>query len=450
MINNSFFVKFRHIHFVGVGGISMSALAKLCFSRGVFVSGSDKTKSNITDELTHLGLDIHIGHKKSNIKGADLVVYTCAVGEDNIEVKTAKEQGVLVFERADFLGKLSKEFKNVVAIAGSHGKTTVCALVGKIFNKAGLNPTILVGGESEANGNLVIGDNNYLIVEACEYKRHFLKLKHDVSVILNIDYDHPDCYKNALEYAQAFEEFANTTTKQNIVLEKYKMFLNDSNATTYGKNGNFTARHIRHFEDRIEFDAYKNQKFYQKFVLNMIGEYNVLNALCAITVSDFFGIDKDIQQKALKEFQGIKRRYEYMGKLNSNFVIADYAHHPTQIANCIQATKKVYGKKVVAVYEPHTFTRTKALFYNFVTALSSADEVILLPTYSAREKLLKGGTSKDLYGTLLLKAKKVSYIKTYDKCFEELKKATDSVILILGAGSVYSLAEQIKHNYLHN
>ena len=234
MINNSFFVKFRHIHFVGIGGISMSALAKLCFSRGIFISGSDKVKTDLTDELLHLGIDIHIGHKKSNIKGADLVVYTCAVGEDNIEIKTAVEQGVYVLERADFLGELSKEFKNVIAIAGSHGKTTVCALVGKIFNKAGFNPTILVGGETENKGNLVIGNNQYLIVEACEYKKHFLKIKHDVSLILNIDYDHPDYFKNAVDYMKAFEEFANSTTQKNIIAEKYKMFLGDNNATTYG------------------------------------------------------------------------------------------------------------------------------------------------------------------------------------------------------------------------
>ena len=428
----------------------MSALAKLCFSKGVFVSGSDKTKSDITDELMHLGLDIHIGHKKSNIVGADLVVYTCAVGEDNVEVKYAKEQGILVYERADFLGELSKEYKNVIAIAGSHGKTTACAMVGKIFNKAGLNPTILVGGESENEGNLVIGGNDYLVVEACEYKQHFLKIKHDISVILNIDFDHPDCYKTSLEYMQAFENFASSAIQKNIIAEKYKMFLGDNDAITYGKNGDFVAKRIKHYDNKIEFEVYKKQKFYQKYTLNMIGVYNVSNAICAIAVADYFGIDKNIQKTALLEFSGIKRRYEYMGKLGNNIVIADYAHHPTQILNCIQATKQVYGKNITVVYEPHTYTRTKSLFLNFVSALSSADQILLLPTYSAREKVIKGGTTKDLFNIISRKKSHVKYIKTYDKCFEELKNVKDSIILILGAGSVYKLAENIKRNYLHN
>lgn len=428
----------------------MSALAKLCFSKGVFVSGSDKTKSNITDELTHLGIDIHIGHNKNNINGADLVVYTCAVGLDNIEVKTAINLGVTVLERADFLAEISKQFKTVIAIAGSHGKTTVCALIGKMFTLAGLNPTILVGGESEDKGNLVIGDNNFLIVEACEYKKHFLKLKHDVSVILNIDYDHPDCYKNSLDYISAFEQFAKTSLQKNIIAESYKSFLNDPNALTYGTNGVFTLKRVKHNDNNIQFEVYKNKKFYQKYTLSMIGAYNILNALCAIAVADYFNIDKLIQTKALKEFTGVKRRYEHMGKLGSNIVISDYAHHPTQIKNCILATKKVYKKPIIAVYEPHTFTRTKAFFYDFVTALNYADYILLLPTYSAREKVVNGATSKDLFNTLVVKAKNVKYIKNYNKCYKELLKHNNSIILLLGAGSIYNLANDIKRNYLHN
>lgn len=426
----------------------MSALAKLCFSKGVFVSGSDKTQSDVVDELIHLGINVAIGHKKSNVEGADLVVYTCAVGEDNVELMSSKKQGIPVMERSDFLAELSKEFKTVIAIAGSHGKTTVCSLVGQIFKTAGLNPTIIVGGKTES-GNLTIGGNQILIVEACEYKRHFLKLKHDISLILNIDYDHPDCYKNAKEYMLAFEQFASTTTKQNFVGEKYKSFLQDNNAITYGVNGDFVAKNVKHLDDKIEFDVYKQDNFYDKYILNMIGFYNVVNALCAIALCDFFGIDKKIQKNVLKDFVGVKRRYEYMGKLADNIIIADYAHHPTQLKKCIQSTKLAYKKQVVVVFEPHTYTRTKALFNEFISALDYADCVELLPTYSAREKTIKGGTSKDIYVALCKKKKNVKLVTSYEKCFEHLKKVKNSVILLLGAGSIYTLAEHIKLNYLH-
>ena len=450
VINNNFFMKYKHIHFVGIGGISMSALAKLCFSKGVFVSGSDKTKSDITDELTHIGMEIHIGHRKSNVKNVDLLVYTCAVGEDNVELSYARQRGIEVLERADFLGKLSKDYNTVIAIAGSHGKTTVCSMVGKVFNVAGLNPTILVGGEGET-GNLQIGENNeYLIVEACEYKEHFLKLKHDVSLILNIDYDHPDFYKNSSEYMKAFEHFAKTTSKQNVICEKHMMFLGDTSAITYGTGGDFVARHIKHFDNKIKFDVYKKQKYYDTYTINMIGLYNVLNALCVIAVCDFFGINKDVQKAALEQFVGIKRRYECMGKLNNNIVIADYAHHPSQIKNCIEATRQTYKKKIVVLFEPHTYTRTKALFNDFVNSLYLADYVYFLPTYSAREKAIKGAKSKDLYDALVRKQNNCKYIKNYEKCLEEVAKVRDSVILILGAGSIYQIAQQLKSEYLHN
>jgi UDP-N-acetylmuramate--alanine ligase len=427
----------------------MSALAKLCFSKGVLVSGSDKASSHITDELTHIGIDVCIGHKRKNVDGADLVVYTCAIGENNVELMEARKRGIKVMERADFLGELSKEYESVIAVAGSHGKTTVCSMLGAVFKKAGLNPTVLVGGESGSLGNLVIGGNKYLIVEACEYKRHFLKIEHDIAVILNIDFDHPDYYKSAKEYADAFEEFASKSREKNVISEKYKIFLGE-NSITFGTGGNYIAKHIRYFDGAVEFDVYKNQKFFQKFKLNLIGLYNVSNALCVISVCDHFGIDKKITKQALMEFEGVKRRYEYVGKFNSNIVITDYAHHPTQIENCIKATREIYKKDITVVFEPHTYSRTKFLFSAFVNALSLADNIILLPTYPARETALKGGTSKDLFNALKYKTSNVSYIKTYDKCLKELENINENIVLILGAGTINQIADQIRQKYSHN
>lgn len=449
MSNNSFFDKYRHIHFVGVGGISMSALAKLSISKGVFVSGSDITQSEITDELKFLGAEISIGHKKKNVSNADLLVYTCAVGKKNVEVLEADKMGIPVMERADFLAEITKQYKKVIAVAGSHGKTTVCSQIGEIFKKSGLNPTILVGGESDNSSNLTLGGNDFLIVEACEYQEHFLKLKHDVSVILNVDYDHPDYFKSASEYSNAFFKFAMLSTQTNVISEKYKILLCNNDCVTYGIGGTYYAKRIKYFADKIMFDVYKNGKFFLSVTVNMTGEYNMQNTLASIAVCDVCKIDRNIIKNCLQEYKGVRRRFEYVGKINNAIVITDYAHHPTQIANCIKSTKLLGNGKITIVFEPHTYTRTKKLFSNFVSALGMADKIILLPTYSAREKPLKGGTSKDLYNAMVFKTDNIEYINSYVKCYKRLLEIQDGVILIVGAGSINKLAKKIKVNYLN-
>ncbi len=441
-------LNYKHIHFVGIGGISMSGLAKLCINMGIKVSGSDKTKSHITEELSHLGAKIFYKHQKSNILGADLVVYTCAVGENNIEVKTARDYGLQVVERAEFLGEVAIGYQKVIAVAGSHGKTTVCGMLGKIFEVAGKNPTMLVGGEAGKNNNLVIGQKEYLIVEACEYREHFLKINHSVGIILNIDYDHPDYFKSSNEYETAFQKFAKASKKVTFIDEKYSIMFVD-NTVTFGDGGQYQAKRVVHKENRIQFDAYKNGKFFERFLIEAIGTYNAKNALCALAVADYFGIDKCFIKKGLAEFKNLKRRYEYMGKINDNIVITDYAHHPTQIENCITATREIYSRNITVVFEPHTYSRTKFLFNDFANALSMADNIILLPTYSAREKSQRGGTSRDLFNALKFKRENVSFVKSYKKCHKELEKLKDNIILILGAGSVIKLAEQIKREFLN-
>lgn len=425
----------------------MSALAKICLNKGKIVSGSDKTKSHITSELEHLGVSVFYKHQKKNILGADLVVYTCAVGEQNVEVLSAIKNGIKVLERAEFLGEIAKEYDEVIAVAGSHGKTTVCGMIGKIFEEAGKQPTLLVGGET-STGNLICGKKDFLIVEACEYREHFLKIPHSTAVILNIDFDHPDYFKTQQNYEKAFLKFAKQSTKKVFVDEKYKILL-DYEKSTFGNGGDYSARHIVFKDNAILFDVYKHNRFYEKFILNCIGFYNVQNALCAIAVSDYYGLDKKYIKKGIANFESLKRRYEYMGKLKNNIVITDYAHHPTQIKNCIDATQEVYNRKITVVFEPHTYSRTKALLAEFANTISKADNIIILPTYSAREKSIRGGRSRDLYETLLHKNNHVSFIKSYSKCLKELEKLKDNIILILGAGSIVKLAETIKCNYLN-
>ena len=425
----------------------MSALAKICLNKGKSVSGSDRTKSHITVELEHLGAKVSYRHQKKNIFGADLVVYTCAVGNDNVEVLEAKKSNIPILERAEFLGKIAQEYDEVIAVAGSHGKTTTCGMLYQIFSQANKNPTMLVGGETTA-GNLVLGEKQVLIVEACEYMEHFLKISHTFAVILNIDFDHPDYFKTQKNYEKSFQKFASQSKKNVFVNEKYSMLIN-SKKITFGSGGDYQARHIKYQEDYIIFDVYKNNRFFDKYKLNCIGSYNVLNALASVAVADFYKIEKKHIRDGIDSFRNLKRRYEYMGKIKNNVVITDYAHHPTQIKNCINATREVYNRKITVVFEPHTYSRTKALLSEFVDSLCLADNIIILPTYSAREKPKKGGTSRDLFNTICFVKKNVKFVKSYKKCKSELEKLDKNIVLLLGAGSIIKLAESIKKDYLN-
>lgn len=448
MKNNSLFEKYKKIHFVGIGGIGMSALAKLCFSNGIRVSGSDRTKSDITDELEHIGIQIHIGHNKKNVQNADIVVYTCAISDDNPEILFAKKTNIPIIERAEFLGKICESFDNVIAVAGSHGKTTVSAMIGSVFLNAKKSPTMIVGGQINGLGNLVIGKDDYLIVEACEYKAHFLSINPTTAVILNVDYDHPDFYKSQTQYANAFAQFSKNA-KQVVISEKCKM-LADKNCTTFGVYGNYFAKNIKICNGKSNFDVYKDDKFFVDITLKSYANYNIENALCAVAVCDLYKIAvKDIKL-GLENFDGVQRRYEFMGKIKNNVVITDYAHHPTQIADCILATKKAYKKKVVAVFEPHTYSRTKSLFSDFVNSLCLADNVVILPTYSAREKRIKGGTAKDLFNAIRFRKNGVCYKPSYKSCKSFLAEFDNCVILLLGAGSIINLAKSIKSDYIQN
>lgn len=443
----SFFEKYKKIHFVGIGGIGMSALAKLCFANGIAVSGSDRTRCDITDELAHIGIEIHIGHNKKNIVGADLVVYTCAVSKQNCEIVFAKSKNIPVLERAEFLGKVCEAFDNVIAVAGSHGKTTVSAMIGSIFLMDNKKPTMIVGGQINGIGNLLIGKTDFLIVEACEYRAHFLSIKPTTAVVLNVDFDHPDFYHSQVEYANSFTCFSKNA--KNVVASEECKMITGENSVTFGKFGNFYAKNVKICGEKLKFDVYKNGEFFVDITLQNYANYNVKNAVCAVAVCDLYHISPQTMKKGLESFSGVQRRYEYMGKLNSNVVITDYAHHPTQIADCILATKKAHKKPVVAVFEPHTYSRTKSLFTDFVNSLCLADVVILLPTYSAREKKISGATAKDLYKAIKFRKSKVFYKSTYKSCKAFLSKFENSIILLLGAGSIIDLAKSIKSDYIN-
>ncbi len=442
---------YEHIHLVGIGGVSMSAIAKLCLNKGKKVTGSDKTKSLITEELLHLGVKIFYGHNKNNIDGADLVIYTCACKSDNVELMHAKELGIPIIERADFLAKIASFYDNVIAVAGSHGKTTTTAMIGNIFMQAGLNPTIHIGGMCpNFNGNLHIGGEEYFITEACEYQKHLLKIPHNVGVVLNIEMDHAECYKDFSDLYQTFETFSNLSKDCLVVSEKLKNIKSKS-VISVGNNGTFSAKNIKICKNGyINFTCYKNNNFFFNFKLKGYGYYNVENALMSIAVADYYKINKKSIYEGLKTFDGIKRRFEFMGKINNQIVIQDYAHHPTQITNVIQATKKLFNKKIIVVFQPHTYSRTKYLFSGFIDSLIKADNLIIMPTYSAREVKSDGYDAKKLFLSIKKIKKDTKYYYSYSRILRKLSKFNNSVILILGAGDIEKLANKIKTQYLAN
>lgn len=436
----------------------MSALAKLCHAKGLKVSGSDRTQSEITDELKNLGIKIYIGHSEKNVpKDCDLLVYTIAVGIDNIEVQRAKQLGINTMERSDFLGLTACAFENVIAVSGTHGKTTTCGMLGSIFLTADKNPTIHIGGECEIfGGNLKIGDSEFFITEACEYKKHLLKIPHDTAVVLNIESDHPDSFAGISDLHETFNKFCLMSKKISIVSEKYKILLSDVEKIkkkTFGSDicSDFYAKNIRQFRTgKIYFDCYKNGQFFAKIQLNIFGKHNVYNALASIAVADYYGISKRDIVLGLKMFTGVKRRFQFMGKINGNLVIEDYAHHPTEINAVITSAKQVFQKKIVAVFQPHTYTRTKSLFAEFLHCFDSADEVVILPTYSAREKPIKNSSGKFLANELFKIKSQVKYKSSFSSVKKYLSQLGNCIVMLIGAGDIELLAQDIKKDYLKN
>lgn len=446
----------HRIYFVGIGGISMSALAKLCHNSGYKVTGADRKESEITTELRNLGMKVYIGHNAQNLQDADTVVYTSAVGDCNPEVLEAKKRNLLVFERVEFLQLICQKYKNVIAIAGTHGKTTTTGMIGCIFISANKNPTIHIGGECEQfGGNLRVGGKEFFITEACEYQKHLLKIPHDVGVVLNIEKDHPDTFSSLEDLHNTFDKFCVMSKSLNVLNEKDLLLL--SNHDKYGfvtfssdGSGTFTARRIRQFQNgKIKFDCYKNGVFFASIVLNLFGKHNVLNALASIAVADYYGISKLSIIEGLKNFGGVKRRFQFVGEVCGNIVIEDYAHHPTEISAVLETCKQVFKhKQIVAVFQPHTYSRTKALFNEFLTCFECCDKILVLPTYSAREKPMKNSSGKFLADKLKQKNKPCEYVRSFAGAYKRIKRVKNCVVVLVGAGDIENLAVKIRSEYI--
>jgi len=438
------------IHFIGIGGVSMSSLAKLLKNDGHKISGSDIRESSNVLELKSAGIEVFIPQSADNIRDYDMVVYTAAVKEDNPELKKARESGILTIERCVLLGEMMKYYDCPINISGTHGKTTTTSMVAEIFVKGGKKPTVSVGGNlSTIGGNLLIGEKDYFICEACEYVESFLKFFPKLSVVLNIEEDHLDYFRDLDHIKEAFLKFGVLTSDTVIYngddencsimksLENKKLYSFGTN-----KNCDFFADNIKvESNGGHSYDAYFENKLLGRVTLSVPGFHNILNSLAALATAHVSGVSFDAICDALISFSGAERRFEYKGEYNGAKVYDDYAHHPSEIDALLTAVENIEKNRLFVVFQPHTYTRTIALMDDFADVLKKAENLILAEIFAAREKNTTGLSSKVLAdkipGALFMDNFEdiIAYLKN------NLKKG--DLFITVGAGNVVEIGEAV-------
>jgi UDP-N-acetylmuramate--alanine ligase len=450
------FKSVKRIHFVGIGGIGMSAIAEILINQGFEISGSDMYPSQNTDYLINIGANVMFGHQKENIEGAQVVVYSSAVSpQENPETMHALEMGIPIIRRAEMLAEVTR-LNYCLAIAGTHGKTTTTSMLGLILIKAGFDPTVIVGGRLADFGgtNARLGKGNWTVVEADEYDRSFLQLLPTVSVINNVEPEHLDIYKDFEDIKSTFTEYANKVPFYGLVAvgiddEGCRDILSGINkqVVTFGitDKADFSASHITTDAKSISADITEKGKVIGKLTLNIPGIHNLKNALGAIAVAIRLGIDFEIIKTALNEFKGVYRRFDIKGEFNGVLVIDDYAHHPTEIKAALSAARNGWKeRRIVAAFQPHTFTRTRALWKEFSESFNDADVVIVSEIYPAREKPIYGISAKIIFDELEKNSEKeVYYIPSVGGISDFIKDflQKDDIFITLGAGNICDCAE---------
>lgn len=450
--------KYKHIHMIGIGGVSMSGIAEILKNFGIHVTGSDTSSSEITDRLLAHDIKVTIGHNPEDVAKADAVVYSAAIHSDDIEMQKAKELGIPTIERCDFLGILTKAYKDTIGISGTHGKTTTTSMVSLCFIEAGLDPNIQVGAILKPiNGNYKIGNSEHFIIEACEYVESFLKFYPRAEIVLNIDNDHLDYFKNLENIKNAFIKYVKLLPDDGILVvngdDTNCLELKEhtkAKTITYGinnKNTDCFALNIV-FDDNgfPEFDVYGNGKFYERIKLSVPGMHNVLNALACIALCNEYGISSKTIQTALSKFTGAHRRFEYIGKVNNATIFDDYGHHPTEILATAKALMNKKYHESWVVFQPHTYSRLSSLLEDFAKVLLNFDHIILCDIYAAREVNTYGISSEDLAEKIRSYGKEAIYFKSFEEIVTHLKKSVhpNDIVLTLGAGTVTNIGPMLK------
>ena len=449
--------KYKNIHMIGIGGVSMSGIAAILNNFGFNVTGSDAADSDTLKELSDKGIKVSVGHDLNSIASSDVVVYSAAIKEDDPEMLEAKKLNIPTIERADFLGALTRCYEDTICISGTHGKTTTTSMISLCFIEALKDPSIQVGAVlKDLNGNYRVGNSEHFIIEACEYVESFLKFSPKAEIILNIDNDHLDYFKTFENIKNSFHKYVKLLPENGILilngddincLELQKS--SKAKTVTYGitnKNTDFFAVNIVFDNDGFaEFDVYSNNEFYERIKLNVPGIHNVLNSLACIALCNEYGIDKTTIKSVLSKFTGANRRFEFKGKINGASIYDDYGHHPTEIiATAKSLMNKKYNKSWV-VFQPHTYSRTKTLLDDFAKALLNFDNIIILDIYAAREKNTYGISSEDLAKKIQSLGKDAKYIPEFEECVNYLKSNVkpNDIIMTLGAGTVTKIGPML-------
>jgi UDP-N-acetylmuramate--alanine ligase len=444
----------KNIHFVGIGGIGMSGIAEILLSQGFHISGSDLAKTEVTDRLEGLGIKIYEGHSTENLKEADVVVYSSAVVLDNPEVKEAFARKIPVIKRSEMLAECMR-MKYGIGIAGTHGKTTTTSMVGLVLTEAGIDPTIIVGGKLSSLGgtNARLGAGDYIVVEADEFDRTFLKLTPTIAAITTLEREHLDTYKDLDDIKTAFVEFANKVpffgfvvlcldepALQDIIPQINKKIF------TYGltSQADVRAANITHSGNHSEFNVIYLGKDFGRIRINIPGLHNIKNSLVAVTIAKEMGVEFSVIKNALEKFTGVYRRFEtkYNGEV---MVIDDYGHHPTEINVTLDGIRRGWNRRLVAVFQPHLFSRTKDFYAEFGRSFLNSDVFICTDVYPAREKPIEG-----INGELIAKMakqfghKNVFYESDKTKIPELLQKIyrKGDIIITLGAGDIWKFGEK--------
>ena len=451
------FQKPIHIHFIGIGGISMSGLAEILLEEGFTVSGSDAKESPLTKKLESEGAVIHYGQCAENITDdINCVVYTAAINKSNPELMEAVGKKIPMLTRAELLGQLMKNYDTPIAVSGTHGKTTTTSMISEVLLAADMDPTISVGGILKTiGGNIRVGKSGNFITEACEYTNSFLHFYPKISVILNIEEDHLDFFKDLEDIRHSFHQFSallpsDGTLIINGDIKDYQEIYEglDCNVITYGSSAEFdySASEIQYDEKGfVSFELLKHNTSCGRVQLSVTGDHNVSNALAAIATAELLGIPMDTIRKGLLSFSGTDRRFEYKGTFNGVTVVDDYAHHPTEIAATLKAAQHYPHNEIWCVFQPHTYTRTKAFFHEFAEALSHTDHLVLADIYAARETDTLGISSSDLAKEAAKLGTDTHYYPSFAEIEAFLKENCKSgdLLITMGAGDVVKIGEDI-------
>lgn len=443
----------KNIHMIGIGGSGMFSIAKVLIEKGFKVTGSDSCESETTEKVRNLGIKLFIGHSADNIGTPDLVVFSAAIKKENPEIQEAQKKGIPCIERSVMLGLIANKYKNSIAVSGTHGKTSTTSIITHILLDAQKDPTAIIGGTlPRINGNSCTGNSDIIVCEACEYVDSFLELSPKISVILNVDADHLDYFKDIQGVKRSFSEFIKLTKDLAVING------DDENAVAISSEGNrrkifyglsekndYYAKNIDFNEYRCpNFDIFHKQTKIMRVDLNIPGTHNIYNALAAIIVCLELGVSSDQITTSIRNFKGAHRRFEILGKVNEITIADDFAHHPTEIKATLSAAKGMNFKKVLVVFQPHTFSRTYAFLNEFAESLSIADKVILTDILPVRETNTFNIYSEDL-------GKKINgsiCVKTFSEAADTVSREAKpgDLILTMGGGNIYQCASMIISN----